>query len=64
MSEQVETALPSGVGYGVVIGVGAFFTILMCGLTVIQVCREQSRSNTAGGLHLAEQIHQLQHQNQ
>ena len=29
MSEQVETALPSGVGYGVVIGVGAFFTILV-----------------------------------
>jgi urea-proton symporter len=36
MSDSIAPALPSGVGYGVVIGVGAFFTLLMCGLTMIQ----------------------------
>lgn len=29
MADRVETPLPAGVGYGVVIGVGAFFTLLV-----------------------------------
>ena len=29
--------LPVGVGYGVVVGIGFFFAILMCGISFLQV---------------------------
>ena len=32
------TPLPVGVGYGVVVGIGFFFAVLMCGISYIQVC--------------------------
>lgn len=31
------TPLPVGVGYGVVVGIGFFFAIVMCGISYIQV---------------------------
>ncbi|KDN44490.1 hypothetical protein RSAG8_05537, partial [Rhizoctonia solani AG-8 WAC10335] len=36
MSESVSTVLPQGAGYGVVIGIGLFFSVFMLGLTWIQ----------------------------
>ena len=32
------TPLPVGVGYGVVVGIGFFFALVMCGISYIQVC--------------------------
>ncbi|KAJ1304410.1 hypothetical protein OPQ81_005558 [Rhizoctonia solani] len=36
MSENVSTVLPQGAGYGVVVGIGLFFSAFMLGLTWIQ----------------------------
>ncbi|CUA74441.1 Urea-proton symporter DUR3 [Rhizoctonia solani] len=36
MSESVSTVLPQGAGYGVVVGIGLFFSAFMLGLTWIQ----------------------------
>lgn len=30
--------LPQGAGYGVVVGIGFFFAVLMAGISVLQVC--------------------------
>lgn len=30
--------LPQGAGYGVVVGIGFFFALLMAGITWLQVC--------------------------
>ncbi|KAJ7181472.1 solute symporter family transporter [Mycena crocata] len=35
-SSQVATILPIGVGYGVVVGIGFFFALLMCGISYLQ----------------------------
>lgn len=37
MAQEVETVLPQGVGYAVVVGIGFFFAALMCGVSYIQV---------------------------
>lgn len=34
---DVKTVLPQGVGYGVVVGIGFFFALLMCGVSYVQV---------------------------
>ncbi len=33
----VSTVLPQGVGYGVVVGIGSFFTVAMIGISMLQV---------------------------
>ena len=40
MASTTSTALPVGVGYGVVVGVGFFFAFLMCGISWVQVGTE------------------------
>ena len=37
MEDSAATILPSSVGYGVVIGVGSFFTLVMIGISMLQV---------------------------
>ncbi|KIX04759.1 uncharacterized protein Z518_05629 [Rhinocladiella mackenziei CBS 650.93] len=36
MSDSVSTVLPEGVGYGVVVGIGFFFTAVMIGISMLQ----------------------------
>jgi len=36
MSDSVATILPAGVGYGVVVGIGGFFTCVMIGISMLQ----------------------------
>ncbi|KZT57370.1 urea transporter [Calocera cornea HHB12733] len=36
MSDTVATVLPQGAGYGVVVGIGLFFSALMIGITAVQ----------------------------
>ncbi|KAJ9606800.1 hypothetical protein H2200_008810 [Cladophialophora chaetospira] len=36
MSDAVSTVLPQGVGYGVVVGIGSFFTLAMIGISMLQ----------------------------
>jgi hypothetical protein len=38
MSTAVQPMLPQGVGYGVVIGIGFFFAVVMAGVSYLQVC--------------------------
>lgn len=38
MSDTVSTVLPQAVGYGVVVGIGFFFTFVMIGISMLQVC--------------------------
>jgi hypothetical protein len=38
MSGNVTAVLSQGVGYGVVVGIGAFFTLAMIGISMLQVC--------------------------
>ncbi len=37
MSGSVSTVLSEGVGYGVVVGIGFFFTVVMTGISMLQV---------------------------
>ncbi len=37
MSSSVSTVLPVGAGYGVVVGIGFFFTAVMIGISMLQV---------------------------
>lgn len=37
MANDVDTVLPQGVGYAVVVGIGFFFAALMCGVSYVQV---------------------------
>ena len=37
MSAAVSAVLPQGVGYGVVVGIGSFFTVAMIGISMLQV---------------------------
>lgn len=36
---KVAPTLPEGAGYGVVVGIGFFFALLMAGISFLQVCR-------------------------
>lgn len=37
MSDKVSAVLSQGVGYGVVVGIGLFFTTVMIGISLLQV---------------------------
>jgi hypothetical protein len=37
MSSAVQPILPQGAGYGVVIGIGFFFALVMAGVSYLQV---------------------------
>lgn len=37
MAQDVKPVLPQGVGYAVVVGIGFFFALLMCGVSYVQV---------------------------
>jgi len=37
MSDTVSTVLPQAAGYGVVVGIGFFFTVVMIGISMLQV---------------------------
>lgn len=37
MAKEIQTILPQGVGYAVVVGIGFFFAALMCGVSYVQV---------------------------
>lgn len=63
MSDSIATILPSGVGYGVVVGIGGFFTIVMIGISMLQVLPPLSLVPGAM-LSLAEQVHELLNQDQ
>lgn len=44
MSGTVSQVLPEGVGYGVVVGIGFFFTAVMIGISMIQVLAPPSHA--------------------
>lgn len=37
MADGVSAVLSQGVGYGVVVGIGSFFTVVMIGISMLQV---------------------------
>lgn len=47
MSDSVSTVLPQGVGYGVVVGIGSFFTLAMIGISMLQVFELSPRARYA-----------------
>lgn len=64
MSDTVSTVLPQAVGYGVVVGIGFFFTVVMIGISMLQVrllgqCKVSQLTK-----FIPEQIYQLLDQDQ
>lgn len=58
------TPLPVGVGYGVVVGIGFFFALVMCGISYIQVCIYLRDCGQNADSHMTEPLHQVLHQGQ
>lgn len=57
--ESVLPILPQATGYGVVIGIGAFFALFMLGVTFLQVSTSHVMQH-GQDLNLTESLHKIQ----
>jgi hypothetical protein len=64
MADTVSTVLPQAVGYGVVVGIGFFFTVVMIGISMLQVYVLYQQNMSPTTKYHSEQIYQLLNQDQ
>lgn len=48
MAQEIDTVLPQGAGYAVVVGIGFFFAALMCGVSYVQVSKSLLSEDALG----------------